>query len=115
MAVVRATLDVVPDRGGSRDTQKRGTVTEFVDGYKQEVIVGLKKTTKAVAFSFTGSYTECTDVETFFNNNINAPFYFRFMPQEPARLYKISDGFQLVHEGGLKWRITANFYEYVGL
>ena len=109
------TLNVIPDRGGSRDSQKRGNVVEFVDGYKQEVIHGLKKTNKTINFSYTGTYTECTAIETFFDNNVTVPFYFRFMPQEPLRLYKVQDSYNLVHEGGLKWRITAVFYEYLGV
>lgn len=110
-----ATLDVIPDRGGSRTSTKRGTVTEFIDGYKQEVISGLKKVNKGIAFSFTGSYAECKAVEDFFDANATVPFYFRFMPQEPSRLYKVDEQYSFTHEGGLKWRISANFYEYTGI
>lgn len=109
------TLDVIPDRGGSRETVKRGVVTEFVDGYKQEVISGLKKVNKSIAFAYSGTYTECKDIEAFFDANATVPFYFRFMPQEPARLYKVDAQYSLVHDSGLKWRISANFYEYVGI
>ena len=108
------TLTAVPDRGGSRDTTKRGKQTEFVDGYKQEVIVGLRATAREITFSFTGTYVECTDIENFFEANAKVPFYFTFMPQEPLRLFKVKDSWSLVHEGGLKWRISSVFAEYLG-
>lgn len=109
------TLDVVPDRGGARTTTSRAKRTEFVDGYEQKVVVGLHPTIKSNSFSYTGSYDECVDIETFLTERASSAFYFRFMPQEPYRLFEVSDGdITLTHGGGLRWTITASFKQYIG-
>lgn len=109
-----ATLNVVPNRGGARNNTSRAKATEFVDGYKQEVIVGLHKSTSTVPFAFSGTYQECFDIEAFFLAAIGTAFYFRFMPQEPLRLYKVGTEFPLQHDGGLRWTISATFEQYIG-
>lgn len=109
-----ATLSVVPERGGSRTNKRRGTSTDFVDGYSQEVTAGLHKTIAEVPFSFSGSYDDCKAVEDFFLANTTSPFYFRFMPQEPLRLYRLTGDFTLTHDGGLRWNIAASFRQYIG-
>lgn len=111
---VYETLDVLPNRGGSRTTTPRAKRTEYVDGYSQKVIVGLHKSTANVSFSYTGTYAKCKEIEDFLNANITTAFYFRFMPSEPYRLYETSDDISLVHEGGLRWTVSATFKQYIG-
>ena len=108
------TLDVIPDRGGTRTNTSRALRKDFVDGYGQKVIVGLSATTTALTFSYTGTYDECTEIETFLLARVKSAFYFRFMPQEPYRLFETANDIQLAHGGGLKWTVTATFNKYVG-
>lgn len=102
------------ERGGQRSTAKLGRQTEFVDGYKQEVVVGLRAISKSVTFSTTGTYDECSAIESFFDSHAKVPFYYRFMPQEPLKLYKLADSYSFEHVSGLTWRISAQFEEYLG-
>lgn len=108
------TLDVIPDRGGARTTTSRAKRTEFVDGYKQKVIVGLHATLSNNTFSYSGTYDDCVAVETFLRDRIGTAFYFRFMPQEPYKLFETSEDITLTHGGGLRWTVAAAFSQYIG-
>lgn len=108
------TLSVEPERGGTRTQKPRVTSTEFNDGYEQTVTKGLYKQTTEIAFAYSGDYDAVKAVEDFFLRNVNVPFFFRFMPQEPLKLYKTTGEFVMAHDSGLKWKITATFKQYVG-
>lgn len=108
------TLDVIPNRGGSRTTSARVHRTEFTDGYKQKVTIGLHTTLQDLTFSYSGTYQECVDIETFLMQRVNTAFYFRFMPTEPLRLYETANDISLTHDGGLRWTVSATFSQYIG-
>lgn len=108
------TLDVLPNRGGVRTSTSRVKRTEFTDGYRQKVIVGLHRVTKGNTFSYSGDITECTNIEKFLNDRVQTAFYFRFLPTDPLSLFETADDVTLTHDGGLRWTVTATFNKYIG-
>lgn len=114
MATQYDTLDVLPNRGGARTTKSRVQSTEFTDGYRQRVVTGLHKTLDDLSFSFSGTYDECYTIEQFLKDRVDTAFYFKFMPQEPLRLYSTDADISLQHDGGLRWTVSSTFSKYLG-
>ena len=96
------------DAGATEEIELKTNVTQFGDGYEQNISVGINNRKGQWAYTRTAQKAEIQEIKAFFDTHKGADSFLWDSPLDGELRVKAGE-YQLNKVGGLIWRISTTF------